>query len=476
MGSNNQNENPKGVNQSRRKFLRNSMAAAAAITIVPRHILGGAGYQAASDMVNVAGIGVGARGANNIQGFADNEAAYERVGWGGQTQMVEVPENPMKIANIYALCDVDPEKAEFMFNGYPSAKTYIDWREMLDNEPEIDAVMIATPDHNHAPIAAAAMRAGKHVYVEKPMCKTVYETRELRRIARETGVVTQMGNQGHNQEGTYQILEWVKAGMLGEIREVRMATNRPIWPQGNMQRPEGMPVPEQLAYDIWLGPAPEEPYHEDILHFNWRGLWDYGTGAIGDMGAHIYDGSVRALELPLPTQVQASSTPYTEDYLPQGETIYYDFPARGDMPAVKVSWVDGGLTQERPEALPDGLRSNSAILIGSNGRVLTHGDYGRSPRIYPESAMEEVAELEQTMERPANIYEDFINAIKNGTKSNNDFEVSGHLTEIMLLGLVAVQAKDNNAILNYDGDNMEFTDVDDANQYLHYEYREGWTL
>jgi len=451
------------------------MAAAAAFTIVPRHIIGGAGYQAASDMVNVAGVGVGARGASDIQGFADQEAPFERE-FRGQIRTIEVPEDPKRLANIYALCDVDTEKAGFMFQAYPRAKQYVDWREMLDKEPGIDAVMIATPDHNHAPIAAAAMKMGKHVYVEKPMCKTFYETRELRRVAKEAGVVTQMGNQGHNQEGTYKIIEWIRAGVLGDVGEVRLATNRPIWPQGDLDRPEGVPVPETLNWDIWLGPAPEKPYHPDVCHFNWRGLWDYGTGAIGDMGAHIYDAAVRALELPLPNKVQGSSTPYNEEYLPQAETIYYEFPARGNMPAVKVSWVDGGLTQERPDALPDGLRPSSAVLIGSNGRVLIHGDYGRSPRVYPESAMEEAAKIEPSMERPADIHEDFINAIKNGTRSNNDFEVAGHLTEIMLLGLIAVAAKEHNTTLVYDGENMTFTNLPKADEYFHYEYREGWTL
>lgn len=475
MDSTSKHQHSRTVDQSRRKFLQTSMTAAAAFTIVPRHILGGVGYQAASDMVNVAGIGVGARGSSDIQGFADIEAPFQRE-FRGQTRTVEVPESPKKFANIYALCDVDTEKAGFMFQAYPRAKRYTDWREMLEKEPNIDAVMIATPDHNHAPIAAAAMKAGKHVYVEKPMCKTVYETRELRRIAKETGVVTQMGNQGHNQEGTYRILEWVKAGVLGDVREVRLATNRPIWPQGNMERPEGMPVPATLNWDIWIGPAPMKPYNPEVCHFNWRGLWDYGTGAIGDMGAHIYDASVRALDLPLPSKVQSSSTPYSDAYLPQAETIYYEFPARGNMPPVKVSWVDGGLTQERPDALPDGLRPSSAVLIGSNGRVLVHGDYGRSPRVYPESAMEEVSQIEPTLERPAEIHEDFINAIKNGTKANSDFEVAGHLTEIMLVGLIATQAKNLNTTLEYDGKNMTFTNQPKADQYFHYEYRDGWTL
>jgi len=476
MSENNQNDTNNAVNSSRRKFLKNSMAAAAAFTIVPRHILGGAGYQAASDMVNVAGIGVGARGAQDISGFADNEAPYEREGWGGQVQTVEVPENPQRIANIYALCDVDTEKAQFMFDAYPRAKTYMDWREMLQREPEIDAVMIATPDHNHAPIAAAAMKMGKHVYVEKPMARTVYETRELRRIAEETGVVTQMGNQGRATEGTRLTVEWIRSGAIGPVREVRLSTNRPIWPQGDLERPAGVPVPDTLDWDVWLGPAPEKAYHPDICHFNWRGLWDYGTGAMGDMGAHIFDAPIWALDLPLPTKIQATSTPYNDEFLPQGEILTYEFPARGDMPPLTVSWVDGGLRPPRPDALEDGRRIEDAVYIGDDG-VMMHGSHGAVPRLVPETAMGSFSPPEQWIPRTGNIYENFIDSIKNGTKATSDFSVAGHLTEIMLLGgVVAVLSQDQNTTLEYDGENMEITNLPEANDLLHYEYRDGWSL
>ena len=285
-----------------------------------------------------------------------------------------------------------------------------------------------------------------------------------------------MGNQGHNQEGSFQAVEWIRAGALGDVREVRLATNRPIWPQGNLQRPEGVRVPRTLNWDVWLGPAPVKPYHPDVCHFDWRGLWDYGTGAIGDMGAHIYDVCIWALELGLPTTIQANSTAYSDEYLPQAEVIVYEFPARGSMPPVTVSWVDGGLTALRHPALPDGLRTTSAMLIGSNGTVLTHGDYGRSPRLYRNGEALDIEPAEPSIPRPGNIQEDWISAIKNGTKSANDFTVSAHLTEIMLLGVLAVEAKRLNTILKYDGDNMAFTNSDEANELLHYEYRQGWTM
>ncbi len=387
-------------------------------------------------------------------------------------------EEPTRLANIYALCDVDEEYAAHMFAGYPRAKQYTDFRRMLDREPEIDAVVVGTPDHLHAPIAAYAMRMGKHVYVEKPMAKTVYETRELRRIAREMNVVTQQGNQGHNQEGSFLTVEWLRAGALGDVREVHFNTNRPAgwWPQGNLTRPDGVRVPRTLDWDLWLGPAPVKPYHPDICHFNWRGLWDYGTGAIGDMACHIVDVAVWGLELPTPTNIQASSSAFSDDYMPLVERIVWEFPARGNMPPVSASWVDGGLTQVRPPQLPDGIRMGSMLFIGSNDVVMLGSRGGSGPVLYPEEAMEAFTPPEPTIPRPGNIFEDWINAIKTGTKSANDFEHSAHLTEIVLLGLVAVAAKDHSAVLEYDGENMEFTNLSEANDLLHYEYRQGWTL
>ena len=266
-----------------------------------------------SDTVNVAGIGIGARGASNLRGLCDpdvpivapqrtstgqplskEEIAAREARTANRPQGAQAPpqrsqENrtPVRLANIYALCDVDTGFAAHIFKGYPKAKVYTDWRKMLENEKSIDAVMIGTPDHNHAPIAAAFMREKKHIYVEKPMCKTIYECRKLAEIAKEYNVVTQMGNQGHASEGARQINEWIQSGAIGLVREVQLSTNRPIWPQGNVQRPAAVPIPKTLDWDVWLGPAPKKDYHPDICHFNWRGLRDYGTGAL-ETWEHIF--------------------------------------------------------------------------------------------------------------------------------------------------------------------------------------------
>lgn len=456
-------------NLSRRSFIGKVSAATAAFTIIPRHVLGGNGYTSPSDMVNVAGIGVGAQGGNDIRGISSpTQTAPAQA----QTQK-QASRAPIKLANIYALCDVDSKKAGPLFKGYPEAKIYTDWREMLEKEKSIDAVVIGTPDHNHAPIAAAFMKAKKHIYIEKPMCKTIYECRKLAEIAKEMNVVTQMGNQGHATEGTRQTVEWIQGGVIGQVREVYLSTNRPIWPQGNIKRPAGVPIPSNLNYDIWLGPAPEKPYHPDILHFNWRGLWDYGTGAMGDMGAHIFDAPVWALKLGMPTRIQATSSPYSTDFLPQSEWVTYEFSARDNMPSVKVTWCDGGLRPPRPSALEPGRAIRDATYIGDKG-ILMHSSHGAAPVLVPDD--KNFKGPDPWIPRTGNIYEDWIDAIKMGTKSCNDFSISSKLTEIMLLTNIAVLTQKSNTTLEYDAANMKITNLPEANNLFHYEYRKGWSL
>ena len=482
------------LNFSRRDFL-GTMAATAAFTIVPRSVLGGPGYTPPSDMVNVAGIGVGARGSSNIRGFATPDEPIQARTGGVRTNFsypyagIQPPPRTAtsggastraaesyKHANIYALCDVDLDFAAHVFAAYPKAKVYQDYRQMLEKEKEIDAVMIGTPDHTHAVIASAAMKLGKHVYVEKPMVKTVYEARYLQNLAKETGLVTQVGNQGHNSWGSIQAIEWIRSGVIGNITEVHMWSNRPIWKQGWHERPEGVPVPPNLNYDVWLGPAPEKPYHPDVVHFNWRGLWDYGTGAMGDMGAHTFDQPIWALELGYPTKIQATSTAFNDVYLPQGEIVTYEFPARGNMPPVKVTWSDGGLKPPRPAQLEPNRQLRECLYIGDKG-MLMHGTQdggadGAIPFLIPEREFS----VPETLPRTKNIYVDFIEAIKEGKKSSNGFETAAKVNEIMLLTNVAVAAQRLNLTLEYDAENMRITNCPEANDYFHYEYRRGWSL
>jgi predicted dehydrogenase len=505
----NNRKNPKGKGLTRRNFLGTTAAVAAGLTIIPRHVLGGKGYTAPSDLLNVAGIGVGSQGGGDIQQVCSPDVPIVRpqrnfdgspltkeqiaarearmaemakrnnpaggVNTNAVVQMGAAGGKPIKLANIYALCDVDSEYAGHIFKGYPKARIYSDWREMLDKEKSIDAVVIGTPDHNHAMIASAFMKAKKHVYLEKPMAKTIVEVRHLAQLAKETGVVTQMGNQGHATEGTRKTVEWIQSGVIGNVREVQLSTNRPMgfWPQGDMKRPDGVPVPANLNYEVWLGPAPNKPYNPKALHFNWRGLWDYGTGAMGDMGAHIFDAPIWALNLGMPTKIQATSSPYSTDYMPLCETVTYEFPARGNMPAVKVCWCDGGLRPARPEALEAGRAMKDATYYGDKG-ILTHGSHGALPELIPGDP--NFKGPDAWLPRTGNIFEDWIDAIKNGKKSCNDFSISSKLTEIMLLTNIAVKHQLDNITLEYDAANMKITNLPDANSMFHYEYRNGWSL
>lgn len=509
----NKKKYPNSKNLSRRSFLGTTATAAAAFTILPRHVLGGTGFTAPSDIINVAGIGVGSQGGGDIQQICTPDVPIVRPqrNFNGtpltkeqlaaqEARMAEMRKrNPpqggqqgantnaavqmgaaggakkINLANIYALCDVDSDYSGHILKGYPKAKIYNDWRELLDKEKSIDAVVIGTPDHNHAMIAAAFMRAKKHVYLEKPMAKTIFEVRKLAELAKETDVVTQMGNQGHATEGTRRTVEFIQSGVIGQVREVQLSTNRPMgfWPQGDLKRPEGMPVPKNLNYDVWLGPAPNKPYNPEALHFNWRGLWDYGTGAMGDMGAHIFDAPIWALNLGMPTKIQATSSPFSTDYMPLCEMVTYEFPARGDMPAVKVTWCDGGLRPPRPEGLEAGRAMKDATYYGDKG-IMTHGSHGAMPELIPGNA--NFKGPDAWLPRTGNIFEDWIGAIKDGKKSCNDFSISSKLTEIMLLTNIAVKNQRANITLEYDAVNMKITNLPEANSMFQYEYRTGWSL
>lgn len=501
----------KNKSLSRRSFLGTVGVATTAFTIIPSHVLAGRGYRQPSDTINVAGIGVGAQGGGDIQNICSPDipivrpqrsatgqpytkeqlavlqqrSASQASSAAGGAQMgsaVNMGEaasgKKINLANIYALCDVDSNFAAYVFKGYPKAKIYGDWREMLEKEKSIDAVTIGTPDHTHAVIASAFIKEKKHVYVQKPMAKTIYECRKLTELAQQYDVITQMGNQGHATEGTRLTVEWIQSGVIGNVREVHLSTPKPVWPQGNLTRPAGVRVPKTLNYDIWLGPAPVKPYHPDILHFNWRGLWDYGTGTMGDMGAHIFDAPIWALNLDYPISIQASSTPYSEEFYPQSQSVIYEFaerytPGIGYMPPVTVTWSDGGISPRRPKELENGTAIPAALYIGEKG-IISHGTHGAMPQLVPSD--EDFKGPDPWLPRTGNIFEDWIGAIKEGKKASNDFTISAKLTEIMLLTNLAVQVKRANAILEYDSDNMRMTNLPEADDYFHYEYRQGWSL
>ncbi|MFQ6036132.1 MAG: Gfo/Idh/MocA family protein [Sedimentisphaerales bacterium] len=441
---------------SRRNFL-GTAATVAAFTVVPRHVLGGPGHNPPSEKLNIAGIGVGGRGGSVLQAVESQ--------------------------NIVALCDVDFKRAAGAFRRYPNARRYRDFRKMLDKEEKnIDAVTVATPDHIHAVASMAAIRRGKHVYCEKPLTHSVYEARKLAEAAREHKVATQMGNQGQASEETRLMCEYIWDGAIGPVRQVHVWTDRPLrglhnvyWPQG-VERPQDTPpVPEGLDWDLWLGPAPYRPYHPAYVPFKWRGWWDFGTGALGDIGCHSLDPVFRALKLGHPTSVQATSTLVNTETYPVASTVHYQFPARGDMPAVKLTWYDGGLRPPRPDDMEQGeqMGTGGIFFVGDKGKMLGH-------RLIPQSRAREYGKPPQLLPRSPGHFVEWIEACKGGKPAGSNFDHAGTLAEVVLLGNVALRPELREKLtrtrLLWDGPNMKITNVPEANEFLHRKYREGWTL
>ncbi|WP_397547975.1 Gfo/Idh/MocA family protein [Rhodothermus marinus] len=438
---------------SRRRFLGTMATAGAAFTIVPRHVLG-RGFVPPSDKLNIACIGVGGRGAWNVRGVSSE--------------------------NLVAFCDVDDERAAETYRAFPNVPRYKDFRVMLEHEGDrIDAVVISTPDHTHAVAAMMAIQMGKHVYCEKPLTRTIYEARRLAEAAREKGVVTQMGNQGHAGEGTRQIREWIEAGAIGTVREIHFWTNRPIWPQA-IERPlEAYHVPPTLAWDLWLGPAPERPYHPAYVPFKWRGWWDFGTGALGDMGCHIMDAAFWTFDLRDPVRVTAETTPVFPETAPLVSRVTYEFAARGNRPALRVVWRDGNLAPPRPpqweKDRPWPPMDSGQMFIGDEG-VLIAGTYGENPRLVPESRHQEwiASAPAPRYPRSPGVYQEWIEACKNGGQAGSNFpDYAGPLTEMVLLGNLAVRV---GGTIEWDVAAMRVTNIEVPEEYIRPAYRSGWQL
>lgn len=459
----NRSENEPVLKQrSRRTFLATAGGIALA-TIVPRPVLGGAGFVPPSERINLAGIGAGGMGGGDI-------ATLAKLG-----------------VNIVALCDVDDERATGSYKAFPRAKRYKDFRAMLDKEAKhIDAVTVGTPDHIHAVATMAALHAGKHVYCQKPLTRTLHECREVTKAAHKAGVVTQMGNQGHATEGARLTNEWLRAGVIGTVREVHVWSDRAgrLWKQG-IGRPLGsVQVPRTLDWDLWLGPIQARPYHPAYAPVLWRGWWDFGTGALGDMGCHIIDHPVWALGLGPPTAVEARATldgsvldgnkPNFETY-PIASIIYYDFPERGKQPAVRMTWYDGGLMPPAPVGMPANQRlpDNGVLYLGNKG-VMYHASHGGMPQLLPAELHEEAKKVPKTVERSPGHYEEWVAACKGGPRPVSNFDFAGPLTEIVLLGVLALRAPGQR--LEWDSTKQQVKNVPELNAFVRPDYRKGWSL
>jgi predicted dehydrogenase len=441
---------------SRREFI-SSAAAVSAFTIVPRHVLGGTGYVAPSEKLNIAGIGVGGMGFSNIRSCGTE--------------------------NISALCDVDSGYAAKAFDAFPNAKRYVDFREMLEKETALDAVIIATPDHTHAVIAMATIKAGKHIYCQKPLAHNVHETRILAQAAKESNVVTQMGIQGHSGEGINQICEWIWDGAIGNVEKVDAWCSLGYFPPGqagwcttHYDIPKDKPqVPDGLDWDLWLGPAPVRDYHPTYHPAKWRAWYDFGNGMMGDRGVHTLDSVFMALKLKQPEVISATASNLNDQTHPICSIVQFSFAGRQNMPPVELTWYEG-LEVPRPKELEDGRKlphEGGVLFKGSKGTIMC-GVYGDSPRIIPETKMKAYTPPPKTLRRVTGSHEqEWINAIKEGRKANACFEYSGPLTEFTMLGSAAKRMRSK---LYYDSEKMEFKNNPEATKLLTRQYRQGWIL
>lgn len=477
-------------NNKRRAFLKTSATALAGFYIVPRHVLGGPGYKAPSDKLMIAGIGVGGKGYSDIKSFFESGNA-----------------------EIVALCDVDDERASRSVADYPKAKYFRDYREMLEKEHKnIDAVSVSTADHNHAVQTLAAMQLGKHVYVQKPLTHDIYEARILTQAAEKYKVVTQMGNQGASGDGVRKMREWYAAGLIGEAKSVWCWTDRPVWPQGvPWPQTTAKKAPKHLDWDLWLGTAPKKPFTENIHPFNWRGWWDYGTGALGDMACHIMEPAYRVLDLGYPTEAECSvgsvyTGEFTRGYFPEScppsSHITLKF-RRPNGSVLDFHWMDGGIKPSRPdelgpnEAMGDG--GNGVIIEGTRGKMMCD-TYGINPRLLPLSINDSIS-VPETLPRVEGAigghYAQWVNACIAGHGSkefielSSPFSIAGPLTETVLMGNLAIRSYDyrepradgkgfnypgRDIKLIWDGANMKITNFEPANQFVKREYPAGFEL
>ena len=466
-----------GQRLSRRDFLGGMTLGAAAFQVVPGFVLGLNGQIPPSRKLSLAGVGVGGQGGHDVSQFGSE--------------------------NIVALCDTDWAHAAGIFKRFPNAKRFKDYRKMMEEVKELDGVVVGTPDHHHAFASMEAIKRGKHVYCEKPLTHSVWEARQVATAARAKKVATQMGNQGQASDETRRLCEVVASGAIGKVREAHIWTDRPsqglfkeYWAQGVDRPKETPPVPETLEWDLWLGPAPERPFNPAYLPFRWRGWWDFGTGALGDIGCHAMDPVCRALKLgsPIiwpekawdpsaalpekcfhPVSIQASSSRVNKETYPLASMVTYEFPARGDAPPIKLMWYDGGLRPARPADLPED------VVMGDNGRMIV-GDQGfiLGTTIYPEARRKEVGAIPQIWPRVKDHYQEWAEACKGGKPAGSNFDWAGPLAEIVLLGNVALRVELRNLLvhtrLKWDPVKLRIANLEEADKFLRRSYRPGWSL
>ena len=452
---------------TRRQFLEKSAAAAAGLSLAGCATSSRTARRVSpNEKLNIAVIGAGKGG----KGESDTDACTSE--------------------NIVALCDIDEQRLAPRLQKFPGAKPYHDYRMMLEEMKNIDAVIVATPDHHHAPASIMAMKMGKHVYCQKPLTHSVYEARMMRETAAKYKVATQMGNQGSALPGLRRAIEVIQAGAIGGVHQVHVWSNRPIWPQGIPRPTQTPPIPQGLHWDLFLGPAPERPYNPAYHPFAWRGWVDFGTGALGDMACHTANMPFRALKLGYPTSIEAETSEFNGETYPKKSKIHFEFPARESLPPVSFMWYDGGNkpSDDIAEKVLDYLENkkdkngktigrklpgSGCLLVGDKGHIFSPDDYGAEFHLLPEKEFAEFKGPEQTILRSPGHYKEWITACKGGDVAYSNFDIAAYLTEIILLGCVAIRAGKK---IEWDGPKMKSTNAPDVAKFVRREYRKGWTI
>jgi len=459
----------------RRSFLKTAATAAFGSWFVPRHVLGGPGFVPPSEKVNIAIVGAGGQGTVNSRNLF-READAQIVALADPMESVSLERFYYKGLGGRGPLQAEVEKhyAEQAPNFRCAA--YEDFRVMLEQESAIDAVLCATPDHLHAYVSVVAMRLGKHVYCEKPLTHNIWEARTVARVAKETGVATQMGNIGHSSEGIRRTVEYLRDGAIGTVREAHAWVPAGRWNPGLMGLPEGAPpVPAGLNWDLWLGPREPHPYHPAYVPVTWRDFWTFGCGALGDFGCHDLDATVWAFDLRAPDTIEALPAGFmNDDIAPYGEVCYYRFPARESQPALQVNWYSGGLQPPRPDTLPEGmaLPRRGVLFVGEKGIIQCDGA-GGPPRVFPNELREAYQQPEKTLLRSNGHHRDWLDAIKGGPPASSHFEDAARLTEITLLGIVALRIGRQ---CRWDAAAMNVVGADKAEPIIKGTYRKGWEI
>jgi len=471
-----ESKQPKNLPVSRRTFVKSSAMSAASFMIVPRHVLGGSGFTAPSDKVNLGLIGAGGKGRNNARAFLP----FDDV----QITSVADPAYYWNLAEFYYRSEAGRGPVIEMIEDHYAEKgqtakvnEYTDFRELMDKEKTMDAIVCSTPDHSHAYITLQGLRAGKHVYCEKPLTHNIWEARQVAKEAKQSGLATQMGNSGHSAEGIRQTVEYLRAGVIGKVYEAHAWVPAGRWVPGLEGLPQGSTTkPVGFDWQQWLGPRNDHTFHEHYVPVKWRDFWDFGCGALGDFGCHDMDAAAWAFHLKAPKSVQIFPAGYSDQHIaPYGEIGYYEFEEEGEQQALKLHWYSGGLRPDLHEALPAGYEygRRASMFVGEKGIIINDGG-NRAPEIYPESLRSEIKAPKPSIPRSNGHFRDWIDAIKGGDTASANFEYGARLTEITLLGVLSLRMGGKRIDWNYEG--MKAQGMPDADKFIKEPVREGWEM